>query len=319
MDHFDKLLEGMVKKSYVNQGLQNEKARQNQLQILLNQKKLPVAGWNDQAIELAIHELSIMDSNNFTSNAGVGEREGRIYSSLVARRHYNLSHGIGRSGDISEVQPKAAGSSIIYKLTNSLVLHAMEIAGLKPGMTSLVLPLATGMSLTMCFIAMKASKPNAKYIIWPRIDQKSCFKSIATARLTPLCVENKLVNGQMITDVAAIAALMEQYGDQVLCVLSTTSCFAPRQPDLVDEIAVLCKQHHCGHVINNAYGVQCEVICKKINRAITIGRVDAGNSCHYVLTRSSVQTYVLYVATSATAANSVCSSAELVVVRCNAL
>jgi hypothetical protein len=83
----------------------------------------------------------------------------------------------------------------------------------------------------------------------------------------------------MVTDVTTIRALMEQHGDQVLCVLSTTSCFAPRQPDLVDEIAVLCKQYDCGHVINNAYGLQCETICKKINRAITIGRVDAGIVC----------------------------------------
>jgi O-phospho-L-seryl-tRNASec:L-selenocysteinyl-tRNA synthase len=276
MDHFEKHLETMVKRSYVNQGLQNERARQNQLQILLNQKKLPAEGWSDQAIEMAIQELSIMDSNNFVSNAGVGEREGRVYSSLVARRHFNLSHGIGRSGDISEVQPKAAGSSVIYKLANSLVLHAMEIAGLKQGLTSLVLPLATGMSLTMCFIALKKNNPNARYIIWPRIDQKSCLKSISTAGLTPLCVENLLVDGNMTTDVTTIRALLQQHGNAVLCVLSTTSCFAPRQPDAVDAIAALCKEFRCGHVINNAYGLQCELICKKINRAMTIGRVDAG-------------------------------------------
>ena len=276
MEHFEGHLESMVKKSYVNQGLQNERARQNQIQILLNQKKLPLQGWSDQAIEMAIHELSVMDSNNFNSNAGVGEREGRVYSSLVSRRHFNLSHGIGRSGDVAEVQPKAAGSSIIYKLTNHLVNHAMELAGVKAGMASLVLPMATGMSLMMCFIALKKTNPNAKYIIWPRIDQKSCFKSISTAGMVPLCVENVLVDGIMVTDTAAIRALLRQYGDEVLCVLSTTSCFAPRQPDLIDEIAVLCKEFNCGHVINNAYGVQCAYICKKMNRAITIGRVDAG-------------------------------------------
>ena len=237
---------------------------------------MPVTGWNDQCIELAIHELSIMDSNNFSSNAGVGEREGRVFSSLVARRHFNLAHGIGRSGDIAEVQPKAAGSSIIYKLTNCLALHAMEIAGLKTGLSSLVLPMATGMSLTMCFIAMKKKNPTAKYIIWPRIDQKSCFKSISTAGLIPLCVENLMIDEKMVTNIPAIRSLLEQYGEEVLCVLATTSCFAPRQPDSIDEIAKLCKEFNCGHVINNAYGIQCEYICKKVNRAITIGRVDAG-------------------------------------------
>lgn len=32
-----------------------------------------------------------MDSNNFLGNCGVGEREGRVASSLVARRHYRFT------------------------------------------------------------------------------------------------------------------------------------------------------------------------------------------------------------------------------------
>lgn len=48
-----------------------------------------------------------MDSNNFRGNAGVGEREGRVASALVAKRHWHLAHGIGRSGDIAAEQPKA--------------------------------------------------------------------------------------------------------------------------------------------------------------------------------------------------------------------
>lgn len=59
-------------------------------------------------IEYILEELSIMDSNNFQSNCGVGEREGRVYSSIVSRRHHGLSHGIGRSGNISEQQPKVS-------------------------------------------------------------------------------------------------------------------------------------------------------------------------------------------------------------------
>lgn len=48
----------------------------------------------------------MMDSNNFGSRCGVGEREGRVACPLVARRHFALAHGIGRSGDISAQQPK---------------------------------------------------------------------------------------------------------------------------------------------------------------------------------------------------------------------
>mmetsp|Transcript_18475 Transcript_18475/g.30954 ORF Transcript_18475/g.30954 Transcript_18475/m.30954 type:complete len:527 (+) Transcript_18475:43-1623(+) len=280
MDDFRDQLNSYVKSSYVNQGLQNEKARKNQIQILLHHKKMPPVGWKDQAIELLIHEISVMDSNNFSSNTGVGEREGRVFSQLVARRHFNLAHGIGRSGDIAEVQPKAAGSSVIYKITNNMVTHAMEVAGISSGMTNLVFPMATGMTLTMCMIAMKKQGNNiakARYVIWPRIDQKSCFKSISTAGLIPLVVENVLVDGEMRTDCAAIRKLLEEYCPQgeILCVLSTTSCFAPRQPDAVDEIAVLCKQYGVGHIINNAYGLQCARICKQINRAVRVGVVDA--------------------------------------------
>lgn len=51
------------------------------------------------------------------------------FSALVARRHYRLGHGIGRSGDLGEVQPKAAGSSLMNKLTNSLVLDVIRYMG----------------------------------------------------------------------------------------------------------------------------------------------------------------------------------------------
>ena len=47
-----------------------------------------------------------MDSNNFLNNTGVGEREARVACSLVAQRHYRLSHGMGRSGDVAAEQPK---------------------------------------------------------------------------------------------------------------------------------------------------------------------------------------------------------------------
>ena len=52
-----------------------------------------------------------MDSNNFRGTAGVGEREARVASALVARRHWNLGHGIGRSGDIAAEQPKVRPAS----------------------------------------------------------------------------------------------------------------------------------------------------------------------------------------------------------------
>jgi O-phospho-L-seryl-tRNASec:L-selenocysteinyl-tRNA synthase len=70
-----------------------------------------------------------MDSNNFTEGCGLGEREGRVFSNIVSRRHYHFAHGIGRSGDLTEVQPKAVGSSVLNKLTNELSLELLKISG----------------------------------------------------------------------------------------------------------------------------------------------------------------------------------------------
>lgn len=279
MEAYSDILSTLIKKNYVVQGNQNGNSRNNLIKNLLVHRRLPSAGWDDTTIEYLTNEFSLMDSNNFYSNAGVGEREGRVFSSIVSRRHFGLAHGIGRSGDIAEVQPKAAGSSIIYILTTYLVRHALQISGLSPAIVEncLIVPMATGLTLTMSMLTLKAQATNfnCKYVIWPRIDQKSCFKSILTAGLTPLIVENVIENDTMHTNIDAIRVLIEQYGDEILCVLSTTSCFAPRQPDLVDEIAKLCKEANIGHVINNAYGLQCEYISKLINRACVIGRVDA--------------------------------------------
>ena len=53
-----------------------------------------------------MQDTALLDSNNFPHSVGVGEREARVASALVARRHYSLAHGIGRSGNISAEQPK---------------------------------------------------------------------------------------------------------------------------------------------------------------------------------------------------------------------
>ncbi len=50
-----------------------------------------------------------------------------IYFFIVVR----FSHGIGRSGDITAVQPKAAGSSLILKLTSAMALDVIKLTGIK--------------------------------------------------------------------------------------------------------------------------------------------------------------------------------------------
>ena len=48
----------------------------------------------------------------------------------------------------------------------------------------LVCPVATAMALVLSMITLKEKRPDAKYVIWSRIDQKSCFKSILTAGIS---------------------------------------------------------------------------------------------------------------------------------------
>lgn len=269
----------LLPRTYALQGLQNVRNRDNALQTLLQQQRLPKDPTDDQTIEYFLQQFALMDSNNFQDQAGVGEREGRVFSSLVAKRHFHFSHGIGRSGDIAEVQPKAAGSSVVYKLTNKMAAHALSLAGMKTEFKCIVFPLATGMTLALTFLALKAANAGKKYLIWSRIDQKSCFKSMLLADLIPIIVDPILspTDGSMHTDVATIQQHLDgsEYAGNILAVLTTTSCFAPRQPDQIDQVAELCKTYNVAHVINNAYGLQCAKICKLIDRAHVKGRVDA--------------------------------------------
>eukprot|EP01061_Rhynchopus_euleeides_P013416 TRINITY_DN2342_c0_g2_i1.p1 TRINITY_DN2342_c0_g2~~TRINITY_DN2342_c0_g2_i1.p1 ORF type:complete len:544 (+),score=110.28 TRINITY_DN2342_c0_g2_i1:117-1634(+) len=278
-------------KSIINEGYARN--AQNALQrvesavtTLLAQRRLPDEGWSDELIEMVLHHLSLMDSNNYIGNVGVGEREGRVYSQLVKRRHYGMSHGIGRSGDLTANQPKAAGSSLIYALANLLAADAIRIAGAKRTESAVIVPMATGMALTLVLQSLPAvvAKPadpsqpltRKRWVVWSRIDQKTCLKCIYTAGFEAWVVPLVRDGDYFVTDVAGIEKAVETLGkDNVLCVLTTTSCFAPRLPDKVLDVSRICAKHDVPHVVNNAYGVQSQRIMKQLNAAMEHGRVDA--------------------------------------------
>lgn len=198
---------------------------------------------------------------------------------------WRLSHGVGRSGDVSSLQPKAAGSSAINCLANHLILHLFHIMGkiphyhticylyglgMKSAKSALIMPMATGMTLSLSMSSLRSERPAAKYVIWTRIDQKSCFKSIITAGYEPLIVDPILVGEELQTDLQGLQNRIEQYGaEKILCIMTTTSCFAPRVPDeLVHKVTSVAVIYHCSvikvaklchdtsvpHIINNAYG-----------------------------------------------------------------
>lgn len=96
----------------------------------------------------------------------------------------------------------------------------------------IVIPVATGMALSLCLLTLRKHKPNAKYVIWSRIDQKSCFKCIITAGYTPVVIETKLVDEHFETDLDLMKQEIQTLGvENILCLFSTTSCFAPRYSD----------------------------------------------------------------------------------------
>lgn len=172
---------------------------------------------------------------------------------------------------------QAAGSSLLVKLTNILTKHALLMAGMLEVEAVTVLPVATGMAVTLTLLAMKAARPKtAHYVLWPRIDQQTCLKAVVSAGLEPIVIQNLLLGDQLSTDMEAIVAQVEKLGAaNIVCVVSTTSCFAPRGADKVVEIAKLCSNAGIGHIINNAYGVQSAALCKLITSASRKGRVDA--------------------------------------------
>jgi len=163
------------------------------------------------------------------------------------------------------------------KLTNYLVKDAMKIAGMDGIGSVTVVPLATGMALTATLLALRGQRPSeARYVVWSRVDQKTCVKAITSAGLEVVTVPVKLDGEQLTTDVDAMAETVRRLGPEaVACIITTTSCFAPRAADDVVAAAKLAESFGVGHIINNAYGVQSADICKKVSTAWRRGRVDA--------------------------------------------
>jgi len=280
-----------IPKTHATVGISNVISSNKLYRTLLVNRRMPDHGWSDVQIQHFLFLLSVLDTNNKTLAiggdnededsrwCGVGEREGRVFSSLVAQRHFGLSHGIGRSGDITEPQPKAAGSSVLARLALFMTLDALRRGcGLNPqGPAShgILLPMCTGMSMSLVLSSMRSEDPMKCIVLWSRIDQKSCYKAISSAGLTCVVVPTKVDGDAVITDMEAMETAMNTYEGRILAVITTTSCFAPRVPDSIDKVAQLCAKKDIHHVINNAYGLQCAQTCKLINRACVVGRVDA--------------------------------------------
>jgi O-phospho-L-seryl-tRNASec:L-selenocysteinyl-tRNA synthase len=243
---------------------------------LLTQRRLLPQGLDEHTVRLLVDELAGLDANQFIDQANVGEREGRIYSELVRARHFGMAHGMGRAGDLAASQPKACGASILVRLCAALLLDALHVAGFRSCRRVALLPIATGMAMTLCLLALRWQRPAADRVLWIRIDQKACLKCISAAGYQIDVLENKLDGDQVVTDMEALEKrLAASDHSRYAAVISTTSCFAPRAPDRVVAIAQLCARYGIPHLINHAYGVQSRRCNGLVCAACRLGRVDA--------------------------------------------
>lgn len=252
--------------------------KRNNLFLNILAKGLPNTGLDDYQIKDILGRLSAMDSNNNPDSIGVGEREGRIYSRLVAQRHCGLAHGIGRSGNIAEVQPKAPGSAIIQKLTCKMAKQMTKVAGLKvpKDWKATVLPIATGMALAFSIKAIRHTRPEEHtYVLMTRIDQKSCIKSIEQANCSLRIIPNRVDGEEIATDLKMVEEMVVKLNKRIVAVVATTSCFAPRICDRLVKICQILKPYNIPLVVNNAYGLQSSEAINQLNEAIKSGLIAA--------------------------------------------
>ena len=240
---------------------------------LLEHARIPETGWSEHKIHSFLLTIAKADST-FHRKCGLGEREGRIACGLILNRHYYMVHGIGRSGDLLEWQPKASGSSLLYQLTIRIIIDFAKRVLLWPIASGIVLPVATGMAL---FFALKALDPSKKKVLWFRADQKSAIKAVLLAGLELEVIDGEVTEtGEIISNFAMFQYLIETQKD-IAAVISTTSCFAPRAADDLVAISKYCYKHNVPHIVNNAYGLQSPYICKVIKETMhkKESRIDA--------------------------------------------
>lgn len=247
------------------------------IKILFEQKSVPQEPWNDEQIEFLLQILSNMDTDKDDGAARVGEREARIASKIQSKISGGFCHGVGRSGFLTAPQPKAPGASIMYEISNYLARNFLKNFGLPNIEKAIVVPLATGMSLSLTLGALKPnwndnSLANKRTVLVPQIDHKSVLKALDLIGLNTKIVKGKVFDDAVRVPIEDIKAGLD---DSCFAIVSITSFFPPREHDDIKEIAKFAKENDLVHVIINAYGVQSPDWMKLIRSAIDAGRVDA--------------------------------------------
>ncbi|MHA1614476.1 MAG: O-phosphoseryl-tRNA(Sec) selenium transferase [Candidatus Thorarchaeota archaeon] len=273
MDHdeIERLLDKTIPESMVRRGRTTIDALLAPVRDVLNRRIFPERSLSDPQIEMMVQILSSMDTDKDPDAARVGEREARVASPFVAKLAANFNHGIGRSGQLTAPQPKAAGASLMQQVANSTALDAIRKLGLSNAKSGLVIPLSTGMSIALVLGALRRELGIEK-VLYPRIDHKSPQRGITLAGLDEVQIPTIIEGDAVRVDLGEFEKSITT--TKSCAVLATTTFFPPRESDPVKEIARLCSDHDIPLVINNAYGVQSQDTMMQIRSAIDAGRVD---------------------------------------------
>jgi len=264
-------LDNTIPKSILDRGLTVLATESRPIKLLFEQRRIPEKGWKDNQIKELLNLLASMDSDKDSKAAFLGEREGRVASPLVSRLAAGFHHGVGRSGDLTEAQPKAAGGSLAYYFARKLATDSLKRFGTPNIKNAIILPVATGMTLALAFCAVR-NLTKKREVVYPQIDLKTPLKAIRLAGL-----QEKIVHGEVNGDAVNVPLdkIEEAINGNTAAILSTTTFFSPREPDKIKEIAKIAEDKKVPHIINNAFGMQSREIMTLVRGAADAGRVDA--------------------------------------------
>ncbi len=264
---------GLIPKHMENRGKLTLKENLKIIENILKQRKVPENGIDEEHIKLLLRLLSFMDTDKDPNVVQIGEREARVYTKLQREGVFDFCHGVGRSGNLIDPQPKAPGASVMYKLTNKLLESFLKVLGLK--VRAIATPVATGMSLALCLSASR-KKYNSNVVIYPYAAHKSPIKATSFIGMRMRLVETVLDGDVVKVDVSDIedAIRKEIRNNNNPVVLSTLTFFPPRKSDDIEEIAKICQEYDIPHIINGAYAIQNFYYIERLKKALKY-RVDA--------------------------------------------
>lgn len=254
------------------------------IKILLEQQTIPKKGWTDIQIKYLLNFLNSLDSDKDPKAIRIGEREGRISTPLLKELSGNFCHGVGRSGNLTAAQPKAAGASLMQNLTNKITLALINELGLPNIKGAITLPMGTGMGLANtlrgCFSFYNTPLSHQPNVLMTQIDHKSPLKGVEFIGANAIIIpgksgKNHHANEGIYVSIEDIEKIYQQNKGKVVAIISNSCFFAPRVPDDIKSIAKFAKEKKLIHIVNNAYGIQSHLLLKILRSAIDAGRVDA--------------------------------------------